>query len=81
MNDGGSAFPFVRGYEYSNASNGMTLRDWFAGNATEEDVAHWLAIMILNEHPITREEAKYLYADAMIAERDKEVDDADETRT
>ena len=69
-NDGGPAFP---GETWG--SKGMTLRDWFAGQASEND--------ILSQHhrpyhaggyikEPTREECKYAYADAMIAERAKE---------
>ena len=75
--DGGTAFPMASGPEprvdsATHFNEGMSLRVWFAGHATEEDVTHWLEIMQLNKKPVTREEAKYIYADAMIAERDKE---------
>lgn len=45
----------------------MTLRDWFAGQASEADVDAWMHIMRMNNIPVTREEAKYYYADAMLA--------------
>lgn len=42
-NDGGPAFPFPSGPEprvnaYHDRSEGMSLRDWFAGQATTDDV-------------------------------------------
>ena len=53
---------------------GMTLRDWIATHATEEDILAHLGGTV---HPQTgwpinrrtREAAKYAYADAMIAAR------------
>jgi hypothetical protein len=75
--DGGPAFPqndlssYGMGPAETN-NGGMSLRDWFAGRATQDDVrAHqWTP----DENGIptdtrTREEAKYAYADAMIAAR------------
>ena len=66
--DGGSAFSYKTGPESVWA--GMTLRDYFAGQAlaglasltppTPEEQAHWA----------------YTYADAMLAERQKEANDA-----
>lgn len=82
-NDGGPAFPTLR--ENDNpamplimASSGMTLRDWFAGQASEEDVEAHLGGKI---HPqtgrtyatLSREEAKYAYADAMLKAREVHV--------
>ena len=43
---------------------GMTLRDWFAGQASESDVMHWRNAVGVG---CTREMAKYAYADAMLA--------------
>jgi len=66
MKNGGFAFP-TEGPSAGQFENpGMLLRDWFASQATEEDVAHWTDIMVANKRGVTREEAKYLYADAMI---------------
>lgn len=76
---GGPAFPtkfsLPMGGEYQ--SPGMTLRDWFAGQAREKDImAHqeW----VYGDDPLegaspvySREAAKYRYADAMLAERSK----------
>jgi hypothetical protein len=64
--DGGQAFPGIDIVCGDNAlgSKGMSLRDWFAGQASETDVlAH------MDREMITREEAKYAYADAMLKAR------------
>jgi hypothetical protein len=58
---GGTAFP-VSGAE--SAAPGMSLRDWFAGQA--------LASGIDKRIPAELAQACYYIADAMIAERDKE---------
>jgi hypothetical protein len=54
----------------------MSLRDWFAGQAREEDVAqhmdyYWCDVTGDWVPRYTREQAKYRYADAMLAERNK----------
>jgi len=68
-NDGGSAFPDHIDESAMHITDipGMTLRDWFAGQA----------LMGMNANPncsgaftLFAEEA-YKYADAMIAEREK----------
>jgi hypothetical protein len=50
----------------------MSLRDWFAGKATEKDIDAHLYVYA-GAHstllPATREAAKYRYADAMLAAR------------
>ncbi len=73
INDGGPAFPSTIQYfpDDKNAAEeqGMTLRDWFATHATEEDIAailnpqHW-------SQNITRYEARYIHADAMLKARE-----------
>jgi hypothetical protein len=82
-NTGGPAFPFYAGEECFGA--GMTLRDYFAAKATEEDInAHREGPM--QEHIVddvngrkfithrstryTREQAKYRYANAMLKARE-----------
>jgi hypothetical protein len=52
------------------SAGGMTLRDWFAAHASEIDI---LSIMgeSVPGRTIDRFEARYKYADRMIAERDK----------
>lgn len=68
-NDGGQAFPhpemFRRGYivPFADASTGMTLRDWFAGQALVG--GKWAT----TPQQIAR--GSYIVADAMIAESQK----------
>jgi len=69
INDGGPAFP-KHGYV---GRDGMTLRDWFATHATEEDI--WAiqnppSRASIDYREITRYEARYLHADAMLAARE-----------
>ena len=73
-NDGGPAFPvpMVR-YEdhfFNVHDGGMSLRDWFATQASEQDI---------EEHTYnnrSREQAKYAYADAMLRARSANVSGA-----
>lgn len=84
INDGGPAFPFGKRIESYDSTTGilhgisechhpgMSLRDWFAGQATDEDL--WPHHIGRDHHGNiigTREEAKYRYADAMLAARKK----------
>lgn len=85
--NGGSAFPGV-GTEDYNSTAGMTLRDWFAGQAlaggmatedggTVNSAAQELGIepstYDCNVHwPLLVAKRLYRYADAMLAERVKE---------
>lgn len=76
--NGGAAFPMPGGPKdaYGNFSNrpqsGMTLRDWFAGQALVAIVG---APISIGDVPITGEsefaKAAYAFADAMLAERSK----------
>ena len=71
QNDGGPAFPtgLTPGH-YSQ--EGMSLRVWFAGHATEDDISAHRKLRQgqgFGNYECTREEAKYAYADAMIAAR------------
>jgi transposase len=56
----------------------MTLRDYFAAHATEEDIRHYQEFGAQSyggpaiEPKYTREQAKYRYADAMLREREGE---------
>ncbi len=78
MRDGGPAFPIVvdsgpeedRFYE-----EGMSLRDWFAAMANEEDIDHWRHKTGKTYANTSREEARYLFADAMLVVRGKEASD------
>jgi hypothetical protein len=74
-NDGGAAFPVVDGYHkdgrHRGGESGMTLRDYFAGQA--------LAGYVANENSWTVTCAKsaedaYNYADAMLAARESKED-------
>lgn len=93
-NDGGTAFPCrvrndgvdtVIGFHGDEISpgttssyGGMSLRDYFAAKATDEDISearddHFISChsKVLKVIPLTRAQAKYAYADAMLAERAK----------
>lgn len=62
IKDGGSAFPRT----FDGQGNGMSLRDWFAGQA--------MIGLIQAEHNNLREHVSrmsYVYADAMLTEREK----------
>ena len=61
-NDGGPAFR-------------MSLRDYFAARASESDIANHAYKLYHNGGCVkdpTREQCRYAYADAMLAERQKE---------
>ena len=68
--DGGPAFPRD---QQEWGVPGMSLRDWFAGQATERDIEAHLTTCDAEGFGTgryrTREQAKYAYADAMIAAR------------
>jgi hypothetical protein len=87
-NTGGPAFPNqVRITDEAFADlRGMTLRDYFAAKATEEDIAahiwkghkedfvmadgYGMKKVVKREAMWSREEAKYRYADAMLKARE-----------
>ena len=62
--DGVWAFP--KGQSNLSENRGMTLRDYMAVHASEEDIAR-----VLEYNMITRQQARYMHADAMLAERNK----------
>ena len=71
--DGGSAFP-----EPGNAQcGGMTLRDYFAAAASDDDVldvrhTYYMANVDKPDFmALTQAQARYMHADAMLAERAK----------
>jgi hypothetical protein len=78
INDGGPAFPYFNP-DTEVAYSGMSLRDWFAGQANEQDIKHHQQFVqyerAYGENPkpaepkFTREQARYRYADTMLAER------------
>lgn len=70
-NDGGPAFPSDRAGQV-----GMSLRDWFATHASENDInRHQSIIERTNGYTCTPsiEERKYAYADEMIKARSYDV--------
>lgn len=83
INDGGPAFPLPKDIQAGMREGtfgvlydhiGLSLRDWFAGQALEADLAPYLPQTDderrQNKHLPVREWAKYRYADAMIAARE-----------
>jgi hypothetical protein len=68
-NDGGPAFPALYPVEDETGRLGMSLRDWFAGQA----LAGILANPALVDVKAAKWVASYAYeiADTMLAERDK----------
>ena len=57
-------------------ADGMDLRDYFAAKASEQDIEKWQWRITTNtchflakEQVMTREQAKYAYADAMLEAR------------
>ena len=76
--DGGPAFPAhdggidqTTGLIVEARTQGMSLRDWFAGQANEGDIKHWMEIGRLNGIDWTREQARYQHADAMLKARSR----------
>lgn len=79
--DGGAAFPRQKGDEY-DAQDGMSLRDWFAGQAmansaictgtaTQYELKQWFGDRVnITRAEIVAAQAHELSA-AMLAERDK----------
>ncbi len=85
VNTGGFAFP--RAYsEQHDSTRGMTLRDYFAAHATEEDICTAMDLVkkveevrdLGNGHKViekgypqnTRQIARYIHADAMLKARE-----------
>jgi hypothetical protein len=79
INDGGPAFPvalpvLTEPSVLMEASVGITVRDWLAAHATEEDIEehrkHRTCPLTGSAYSCrTREAAKYAYADEMIRTR------------
>lgn len=74
-NTGGAAFPLSRESSMSKNYEGMTLRDYFAGQALQGIIASGIfvdpdGLFTGNAAPVMAE-AAYLLADAMIAERER----------
>jgi hypothetical protein len=71
--DGGSAFPFsheweneAKGYTERFCSDGMSLRDWFAGQALPIAIMHWPSKGVQDNA-----RRAYQYADAMLEARER----------
>jgi hypothetical protein len=76
LDNGGPAFPTIAGHTVY--SNGMTLRDWFAGQAlagmatwTPAPPPHETSIPLPHRARELKAQWAYQMADAMIAERAK----------
>jgi hypothetical protein len=61
-----NVWAFPRGQSDYSENRGMTLRDYMAIHASEEDIAR-----VLEYNMTTRQQARYMHADAMLAERAK----------
>lgn len=57
---------FPKGQSDYCENRGMTLRDYMAVHASEDDIAR-----VLEYNMITRQQARYMHADAMLLERAK----------
>ena len=73
INDGGPAFP-VPGLMDDESFNGMSVRDYFAAKASGADIGEIMGSHFdydSDVYTITRQQARYMHADAMLAERAK----------
>ncbi|MEO0002457.1 MAG: hypothetical protein RLZZ22_149 [Pseudomonadota bacterium] len=76
INNGGPAFPTESAHQSSSSTwhhEGMTLRDYFAAKASEEDIAEYMPATMgeARLHPNrTRQWARYQHADAMLRARE-----------
>ena len=78
INDGGPAFPVPVQDDrdcysrYASGYGGMSLRDWFASHASENDIRRHQSLIERSNgymYQPSIEECKYAYADAMIKAR------------
>ena len=70
IDDGGPAFPSACGSK--KCDDGMTLRDWFAGQALAGSYAAWMAeCRDTNVSSVNMAAECYLIADAMLKARTK----------
>lgn len=64
QNNGGPAFPSTLQHNgWLDKESGMSLRDYFAVHASDKDIQYYLG------DGRSREQARYLYADAMLEAR------------
>jgi hypothetical protein len=68
---GGPAFPIAQDSPKQYIEYGMTLRDYIAIHAREDDIRQYQGWGAPTSPKYSRVEARYLYADAMIVERSK----------
>ena len=61
-----NVWAFPRGQSDYSENRGMTLRDYMAIHASEDDINR-----VLEYNMITRQQARYMHADAMLLERNK----------
>lgn len=61
-----NVWAFPKGQSDYSENRGMTLRDYMAIHASEEDINR-----VLEYNMITRQQARYMHADAMLQERNK----------
>jgi hypothetical protein len=77
IEDGGPAFPITVPVEFQYAYDGMSLRDWFAGQALPAVIAatsagqHHLQVEPEQTAERALADAAYKLADAMLAARQK----------
>lgn len=74
-NDGGPAFPALEDTvlyngEIIHREKGMSLRDYFAAKASEEDIQYWQNDGNGNKIR-SRSQARYLHADSMLKIREQ----------
>jgi len=80
--NGGPAFPVIdvmaldpsATVEMIALTNGMTLRDYFAAKASDADVERIMLESydpVLECYQVSRQQARYMHADAMLLERAK----------
>ena len=73
--NGGPAFPTVyANLEGHYGTTGISMRDYFAAKASDADVGEIMGRHFdfdTDKYTITRQQARYIHADAMLAERAK----------
>jgi hypothetical protein len=72
MEDGGQAFPYVLGNSITRSHAGMSLRDWFAGQALDGILSNLAVVEKLRKSSSAYDvaaKAAYLAADAMLEAR------------
>ena len=80
--NGGPAFPNAGGHKFTSGNDvrvtlphpGMSLRDYMAIHASESDVERVMLENfdhVIDVYLVTRQQARYMHADAMLAERAK----------